>query len=102
VIAISSSKRLDGIMATVPTWRELGFQSSGSWKAVMAPKGITPAQVAFWEEVMRKTAASDEIRQYAEQNQWLLEFKGAAETKKWLDEEFEGLKVIMTELGLVR
>jgi len=102
VIAISSSKRLGGIMATVPTWQELGFQSSGSWKAVMAPKGITPAQIAFWEEVMRKLAASDEIRQYAEQNQWLLEFKGAADTKKWLDEEFTALTVIMTELGLVR
>jgi len=102
VIAISSSKRLGGIMATVPTWQELGFQSSGSWKAVMAPKGITPAQIAFWEEVMRKSAASDEIRQYAEQNQWLLEFKGAAETKKWLDEEYAALKVIMTELGLVK
>ena len=102
VIAISSSKRLGGIMATVPTWQELGFQSSGSWKAVMAPKGITPAQVAFWEEVMRKTAASDEIRQYAEQYQWLLEFKGAAETKKWLDEEYAALTVIMTELGLVK
>jgi putative tricarboxylic transport membrane protein len=102
VIAISSSKRLGGIMATVPTWQELGYQSSGSWKAVMAPKGITPAQIAFWEEVMRKSAASDEIRQYAEQNQWLLEFKGAAETKKWLDEEYAALKVIMTELGLVR
>ena len=102
VIAISSSKRLGGIMATVPTWQELGFQSSGSWKGVMAPKGITPAQIAFWEEVMRKTAASDEIRQYAEQNQWLLEFKGAAETKKWLDEEYEALKVIMTELGLAK
>jgi len=102
VIAISSSKRLGGIMATVPTWRELGFQSSGSWKAIMAPKGITPAQIAFWEEVMRKSAASDEIRQYAEQNQWLLEFKGAAETKKWLDEEYEALKVIMTELGLAK
>jgi putative tricarboxylic transport membrane protein len=102
VIAISSSKRLGGIMATVPTWQELGFQSSGSWKGVMAPKGITPAQIAFWEEVMRKSAASDEIRLYAEQNQWLLEFKGAAETKKWLDEEFVALKAIMTELGLVR
>jgi putative tricarboxylic transport membrane protein len=102
VIAISSSKRLGGVMATVPTWQELGFQSSGSWKAIMAPKGITPAQIAFWEEVMRKSAASDEIRQYAEQNQWLLEFKGAAETKKWLDEEYEALKVIMTELGLAK
>ena len=28
----------------------------------MKPKGITPAQIAFWEDVMRKTAQSEEIR----------------------------------------
>jgi putative tricarboxylic transport membrane protein len=101
-IAISSSKRLGGVMAQVPTWQELGYQSSGSWKGVMAPKGLTPAQIAFWEDVMRRTAQSDEIVQYAEKNLWLVEFKGAAETRKWLDEEAAALKVIMTELGLVK
>ena len=102
VIAVSSSKRLGGIMASVPTWQELGYQSSGSWKGVIAPKGLTPAQIAFWEEVMRRTAQSDEILQYAEKNLWLVEFKGNAETRKWLDDEAAALKVIMTELGLVR
>lgn len=101
-IAVSSNQRLGGVMAAVPTWRELGFQSSGSWKGVMGPKGITPAQIAFWEEVMRKTAQSEEIRQYAEQNQWILDFRGAAETRKWLDDESAALKVIMAELGLVQ
>ena len=101
-IAVSSTRRLGGALASVPTWQELGYQSSGSWKGVMAPKGITAAQIAFWEDVMRKSAQSDEIRQYAEQNQWLLEFKGAADTKKWLDDEFVALKATMTELGLVR
>jgi putative tricarboxylic transport membrane protein len=102
VIAVSSTKRLGGIMASVPTWQELGYQSSGSWKGVIAPKGLTPAQIAFWEEVMRRTAQSDEILQYAEKNLWLVEFKGSAETRKWLDDEAAALKVIMTELGLVR
>jgi len=102
VIAVSSSKRLGGIMASVPTWQELGYQSSGSWKGVITPKGLTPAQIAFWEEVMRRTAQSDEILQYAEKNLWLVEFKGSAETRKWLDDEAAALKVIMTELGLVR
>ena len=101
-IAVSSTRRLGGARASVPTWQELGYQSSGSWKGVMAPKGITAAQIACWEDVMRKSAQSDEIRQYAEQNQWLLEFKGAADTKKWLDDEFVALKATMTELGLVR
>ena len=68
----------------------------------MGPKGMTPAQVAYWEDIMRKTSQSDELRQYAEQNQWVLEFKGAAETRKWLDDEFAALKSAMTGLGLVR
>ena len=101
-IAVSSTQRLGGVMASVPTWRELGYQSSGSWKGVMAPKGITPAQIAFWEEVMRKTAQSDGIQQYAEKNLWLVEFKGAAETRKWLEEETASLKVTLTGLGLVK
>jgi len=99
-IAVSSGKRLGGALATVPTWQELGYQSSGSWKGIMGPKAMTPAQVAFWEDVMRKAAASDEMRQYAEQNQWIIEFKGAAETKKWLDQESAALKLVMGELGL--
>jgi putative tricarboxylic transport membrane protein len=101
-IAVSSTRRLGGALASVPTWQELGYPSSGSWKGIVAPKGITPAQIAFWEDVMRKAAQSDEMRQYAEQNQWLVEFKGAAETRKWLDQEAAALKLIMAELGLAR
>jgi putative tricarboxylic transport membrane protein len=101
-IAISSTNRLGGVMSSVPTWRELGYQSSGSWKGIIAPKGLTPAQIAFWEEVMRRVAQSEEILQYAEKNLWLVEFKGSAETRKWLDDETAALKVIMTELGLIK
>jgi putative tricarboxylic transport membrane protein len=101
-IAVSSNRRLGGALASVPTWQELGYQSSGSWKGIVAPKGITPAQIAFWEDVMRKAAQSDEMRQYAEQNQWLVEFKGASETRKWLDQEAAALKLVMAELGLTR
>ena len=68
----------------------------------MGGKGLTPAQVAFWEDVMRKTAQSDEMRQFAEKNQWIIEFKGAAETRKFLDDELAALKVIHQELGLVK
>ena len=100
-IAISANKRLGGVMATVPTWQELGYQSSGSWKGVIAPKGITPAQIAYWEDVMRKTAQSDEIVQYAAKNLWLVEFKGSADTRKWLDQETVALRTVMGELGLL-
>ena len=101
-LAVSSMRRLSGPMAAVPTWHELGYESSGSWKGFMAPKGVTPAQVAFWEDVMRKIVQSEEIKKYAEENQWLVEFKGAAEFKKWLDQELASMKSVLSELGLVK
>jgi putative tricarboxylic transport membrane protein len=101
-IAVSSSKRLGGPLASVPTWNELGFQSSGSFKGIMGPKGMTPAQVAFWEEVMRKTSESDEIRQYAAKSLWLVEYRNSADTIKWMDQQSAALKVVMTELGLAK
>jgi putative tricarboxylic transport membrane protein len=101
-IAVSSGRRLGGAMASVPTWQELGYQSSGSWKGVMAGKGLTPAQVAFWEDVMRKTSQSDEMRKYAEENQWIIEFKGSAETRKFLDDELAALKQVHLDLGLAK
>lgn len=101
-LAVSSAKRLGGPLAQVPTWLELGYSSAGSWKAVMAPKGITPAQIAYWEDIIRKTSQSDELRQYAEKNQWIIEFKGSAEFRKWLDEELVTRRSAMTELGLIK
>ena len=101
-LAVSSTKRLGGALAQVPTWQELGYSSSGSWKGIMGPKGITPAQIAYWEDIVRRTAQSEELKQYAEQNQWIIEFKGSADMRKWLNEEFVALKSTMTELGLVK
>ena len=51
---------------------------------------------------MRKVAQSDGMRQYAEKNQWLVEYRNAAETRKWLDDESAALTVILTELGLAK
>jgi putative tricarboxylic transport membrane protein len=98
-LAVSSDQRLGGPVADIPTWRELGYESSGSWKGVVAPSGITPAQVTFWEDVLRKTAESKEMRSYAEKNQWLVEFKGAKETRQWMDEEVERLQGVLAALG---
>ena len=101
-IAVSSTRRLTGPLAGVPTWQEMGYQSSGSWKGFMGPKNLTPAQIAFWEDVMHKVTQSEEIKKYAEENQWIVEFKGAAEFKKWLDQELALMKSVMSELGLVK
>ena len=103
VLAVSAAKRKEGILASVPTWPELGHKAGTyeTWRAVIAPKDITAAQTAYWEGVMRKVTESDAYKQAAEKYQWDVAFKGAAETRKLMAEEYAATKSVMNYLGLV-
>ena len=104
VIAVTSAKRQSGPLSTAPTWAELGHPTavSETWRAILAPKGITPAQIAYWERVMYQVAASDEFRQSAERVQGEAVFKNAAETRRHMAAEYAQAKNIMTYLGLIK
>ncbi len=103
-IAISGPKRLGGSLATVPTWAELGINSAEyiAWRAVIAPKGITPAQVAYWEDVMRRVTESEEFHKVAEKHQWDISFRGAADARKFMEAEYAQFKRVMTFMGIVK
>jgi putative tricarboxylic transport membrane protein len=103
VIAVSSSRRLGGVLASVPTWAELGYKaSSETWRAVIAPKGITPAQIAYWEGTLRKVTENEEFRRSVEKNLSEVVFRGAAETRSHMESEYEQSKSVMRYLGLIK
>lgn len=104
VLAVSASRRKEGVLASVPTWPELGYKQGTyeTWRAVIAPKDITPAQVAYWENVLRKVTESEEYKQAAEKHQWETHFRGAAETRKLMEQEYEQTKSVMQYLGLIK
>jgi putative tricarboxylic transport membrane protein len=103
VLAVSAPRRKPGILASVPTWPELGYKEGTyeTWRAVIAPKDITQAQTAFWEDVMRKVAQSDDFKKAAEKFQWDIDFKGAAETRKLMEDEYARTRGVMSYLGLI-
>ena len=104
VLGVSAPKRKPGVLAQVPTWPELGYKSGTyeTWRAMIAPKDITPAQAAYWEDVLRKVVQSEDFKKAAEKNQWDVDFKGAAETRRHFDEEYAATKKVMTYLGLIQ
>jgi len=103
VLAVTSTKRMTSVFANVPTWPELGYKGVfENWRGVIGTRGITPEQTAYWESVLRRVSASDEFRDYARKNQWDANFKGAAESRKFMEEQYQELKVVMTHLGLVK
>lgn len=103
MVGISSSKRLEGILATVPTFKEQGFDIQLSlWRGVMGAKGLSPAQVAYWDEIFGRMANSKEWRQAVEKNGWVSDYKNSKETKEYIKAEHDVLKSVLTELGMVK
>lgn len=103
LIGIASPKRLTGILASVPTWNEQGINSVFSnWRGVAGPKGLSPAQIAFWENVFAKAVESDEWKADVESVMGVSEFLRHRETMAFLDQDYKQTAAILTELGLVK
>ena len=45
-------------IAQIPTWREQGIDAVfGNWRGVVGPKGVSAAQLAYWDDVFSKLNA---------------------------------------------
>ena len=103
LLAVGSPQRLGGILKDVPTWKEQGADAVVSqWRVLIGPKGMTPEQLAFWENAMKRMMEAEEWKNEMEQNFWQPNFQGSAATRKFLAKDFEEAKAFLGELGLVK
>jgi putative tricarboxylic transport membrane protein len=103
LIALTSPKRLPGILADVPTWREQGVNAEvATWRVLVGPKGMTPGQIAYWESVFRRLVEADEWKKELEDNFWTSRYMGSAEAREHMARDNEESKIFLTELGLAR
>ncbi len=59
LIAIPDGKREGGALANVPTWKEQGVNIDfTTWRVLVGPKNMTPAEIAWWDNVLQKATAS--------------------------------------------
>jgi len=103
IIAVGSPRRMPGTLAEVPTLRETGLDVSlSNWRAVVGPRGLNPAQIAFWEEVLNRLVATEEWKKDLEAQYWEGNFLRSGEFLKYLEREYGVTKAIMTDLGLAK
>ena len=103
LVAVAAPQRLAGGMAQVPTWREQGINAVVSnWRGVVGPRGMAPGQIAFWEGALRKAVATDAWKHEVEQLLISDEFLGSRDFRKYLDEEYSEIKVLLTALELAK
>ncbi len=103
VIAVSSAERLPGFFAGIPTWKEQGANAVVSnWRGVFGPKGMSAAQVAFWENTFQRLVETPEWKAEMVTLNGLSEFMGAARLKKYMEEDYAGIKAFLVELELAK
>jgi putative tricarboxylic transport membrane protein len=103
VVAITSNQRMQGALAAVPTWKEQGVDVVfGAWRAIFAPKGLTPQQAAFWESALRKATEAPEWKSDLEKNIWADAFVAGQAFSKELDQDYSEMRSVLSDLGLAK
>ncbi len=103
IIAISAPTRMGGVLAQVPTWAEQGVAAVNSnWRAFVGPKGLPPAQTAYWEDVASRLAKSDSWKKELEANFWEGRVLTGRAVHDFFAAEYKEHKEILSEIGLTK
>ena len=103
IIAASSEQRLSGPLANVPTWTEQGVKVvSSNWRSVVGPKGMTDAQVRYWDGVFAKMVEQDEWKKDVEAKNFENTYSNGAETRKLMESQYAELAKTLKSLGLAK
>jgi putative tricarboxylic transport membrane protein len=69
---------------------------------MVGPRGMTEAQVAYWEAALRRMSESEEWKKELEANFWSSEFMGGADMRKSLERDNVVLRAFLVDLGLAK
>jgi len=103
VVGISAPKRFSGGMAHIPTWKEQGVDLEvGGWRAIVGPKGISSAQVAYWDGILSKATRVPEWQEGLKKNHWFDNYISGPAVHKHFEDQYNDMKSVLVELGLAR
>ena len=107
MLGVTAPQRItggSGAIANVPTMREQGIDATGisNWRGIFGAKGITPAQIAFWEDAIGKTITTDDWKKQLDTNDLASRFMRSREFAKYLEVEYNATKAVMSDAGLMK
>lgn len=103
VLGITAPQRVGGVYAQSPTWKEQGADAwFSSYRGIAAPRDLSDAQIAFWENVF---AVIDQDARWQEEGERSLvsrQFRRSRESRKYLDDLDGAMKSLLGELGMLK
>ena len=102
-IAAASPTRGSGPLAQVPTWREQGVAADFiTYNGLLLGPNSTPAQIAFWEDALRKVSQNPTWLALVEKNGGRAVFRNAAESMQYMETEQKSITALVQEMGLAK
>ncbi|HYH40470.1 MAG TPA: tripartite tricarboxylate transporter substrate binding protein [Burkholderiales bacterium] len=103
VLGVSSEQRQPGVLAASPTFREQSIDATYfAWRGFLGPRGMTAAQVAYWDQAFAKIVADDTWKETLDRNAWVADSKLSADARSHLEREHKLLSKILADLGLAK
>jgi putative tricarboxylic transport membrane protein len=103
VLAVAAPTRLEGALSVVPTWKEQGANIVvANWRPVIGPKGWTPQQVAFWENVFAKLTATEEWKNEVARAGGVNHYMNSRDLAAYFDAQYAQFRPILADLGLAK
>jgi putative tricarboxylic transport membrane protein len=103
IVGVSAPQRMGGALATIPTWKEQGANAVfDSWRGIVGTKGISEAQVKYWEAAFLALSQTDEWKADIDKNYRVNHFLNGRDSNAYWDAQYKELEEGLTELGLAK
>ena len=103
VLGIAAPQRLGGVFAKVPTWKEQGIDVQiTNWRMLAGPKGLTAAQIAYWDGALAKLVKTDEWKKDLDNNVFENTYMNSDETRRYLKAQYDQFHAALSEVGLAK
>ena len=101
-VTLSGPQRLGGLFKDVPTLLESGVDCKiGMWRGLIAPAGLQPEAIAFWERTLAAATATAEWQAELAKKYWANTYMAGAQERAFLDDERTQMTSALDELGLL-
>jgi putative tricarboxylic transport membrane protein len=101
-VTLSGPQRLGGLFKDVPTLLESGVDCKiGMWRGLIAPAGLQPEAIAFWDRTLAAATATAEWQAVLAKKYWANTYMAGAQERAFLDDERAQMTSALGELGLL-
>jgi len=99
VIGVAAPQRLDGLYAALPTWKEQGYDAVASnWRSVLAPKGLSAGQIAFWDDALSRLVKSPDWNEDVRKNLWVNNYLDSRASRAYFAAQYDELRGVLGDL----